>query len=53
MGSKKKKIIFKDYFVEGLENAPESMNLLFGGDKIGKLIVRISKEPFVLPSPKL
>jgi len=49
----KKKIVWKDHFIEGLENAPDGLSLLFSGDKIGKLIVKISREPFVLPSPKL
>jgi len=49
----KKKIKSKDHIVDGLENAPESLSILFSGEKVGKLIVKISREPFVLPSPKL
>jgi len=30
-------------FVDGLENAPEALNRLFSGDKMGKLVVRIAE----------
>jgi len=49
----KGKIKFNDHIIEGLENAPESLNILFSGDKVGKLIIKISQEPIIPPSPKL
>ncbi len=31
--------------VDGLENAPEAVNMLFDGSNRGKLVVKISEEP--------
>jgi NADPH-dependent curcumin reductase CurA len=39
------KINYKVDIVEGLKNAPSTMNRLFDGSHSGKLIVQVSKEP--------
>lgn len=39
------RIKWKDHVVDGLENAPEALSLLFSGKNEGKLMVRISPEP--------
>ena len=39
------KIKYKVHVVEGLENAPEAVKLLFSGGNDGKLIVQVSDEP--------
>lgn len=36
---------WKDHVVDGLENAPDALGLLFTGANDGKLVVRISAEP--------
>lgn len=35
---------YRETIVEGLENAPEALNKLFDGDKVGKLLVKVSDE---------
>ncbi|MBA3856116.1 MAG: NADP-dependent oxidoreductase [Cyanobacteria bacterium PR.3.49] len=37
------KIKHKETIVDGLENAPESLNLLFDGGNIGKLLIKVSE----------
>ena len=39
------KIIYKENFVDGLENAPGAFLGLFRGTNFGKLIVRVSPDP--------
>jgi NADPH-dependent curcumin reductase CurA len=39
------KIQYRVHVVEGLENAPQAMNMLFDGSNKGKLIVKVSEEP--------
>lgn len=39
------RIKWKDHIVEGLDQAPASLDLLFSGRNDGKLLVRISDEP--------
>ena len=39
------KIHFETDIVEGLENAPSSLERLFSGKNLGKLVVRVSQEP--------
>jgi len=39
------RIRWKDHVVQGLENAPEALNLLFSGGNDGKLVVQVSPEP--------
>ncbi|WP_439102077.1 NADP-dependent oxidoreductase [Congregibacter sp.] len=39
------KICFETDVVEGLENAPASLERLFTGKNLGKLVVRVSEEP--------
>lgn len=36
---------WKDHVVDGLENAPEALGLLFTGAHDGKLVIRVSDEP--------
>lgn len=36
---------WKDHVVDGLENAPDALGLLFTGANDGKLVIRISDEP--------
>jgi NADPH-dependent curcumin reductase CurA len=38
------KLKHRDTIVEGLENAPEAVNMLFDGDNVGKLMVRIADD---------
>ena len=42
---KDEKIIYKENFVDGLENAPGAFLGLFRGTNFGKLIVRVSPDP--------
>lgn len=37
------KIKHKETIIEGLENAPESLNILFDGGNIGKLLIKVSE----------
>ena len=39
------KLKYREHIVEGLENAPTSINMLFDGSNKGKLIVKITEEP--------
>ena len=39
------KIRFETDIVDGLENAPASLDRLFTGKNLGKLVVRVSDEP--------
>jgi len=39
------KIQYRVHVVEGLEKAPQAMNMLFDGSNKGKLIVKVSEEP--------
>ncbi len=39
------KIQYRVHVVEGLEKAPQAMNMLFNGTNKGKLIVKVSEEP--------
>ena len=39
------KLIFETDIVDGLENAPKSLERLFTGKNLGKLVVRVSPEP--------
>ena len=39
------KIKFETDVVEGLENAPASLDRLFTGKNLGKLVVKVSEEP--------
>ncbi len=39
------KLKWRAHVVEGLENAPEAINMLFEGANTGKLIVKVSEEP--------
>ncbi|MFT4768725.1 MAG: NADPH-dependent curcumin reductase CurA [Glaciecola sp.] len=39
------KIHYETDIVEGLENAPSSLERLFSGKNLGKLVVRVSQEP--------
>jgi len=41
------KIRNRTQMVEGIENALQALNMLFDGDNIGKLLVRVSPEPRV------
>jgi NADPH-dependent curcumin reductase CurA len=36
---------WKTHVVEGIENAPEAVNLMFSGANDGKLLVRVSPDP--------
>jgi hypothetical protein len=36
------RLVWKDHIVDGLENAPDALNLLFSGQNDGKLMVRVS-----------
>jgi len=38
-----KKIKYSEHIVDGLENAPETLQLLFKGENTGKLMIRIAK----------
>jgi NADPH-dependent curcumin reductase CurA len=37
------KLVHRETVVDGLENAPEALNRLFDGDKMGKLMVRVAE----------
>lgn len=37
-------LIWKDHIIDGLENAPDALNLLFNGKNDGKLMVRMASE---------
>ncbi len=37
------KLAHRETVVDGLENAPEALNRLFDGDKMGKLMVRVAE----------
>ena len=39
------KLKHRDTIVDGLERAPEALNLLFDGGNVGKLIVKIADPP--------
>jgi NADPH-dependent curcumin reductase CurA len=39
------KIQWRDHVVEGLENAPGALNMLFTGENTGKLLVQVGPEP--------
>jgi NADPH-dependent curcumin reductase len=39
------KIRFRDHVVDGLENAPNTVKMLFSGANDGKLLVRVSPDP--------
>ncbi len=39
------KIQYRVHVVEGLENAPQAVNMLFDGSNQGKLIIQVSEEP--------
>jgi len=39
------KIAWRDTIVEGLERAPEALNMLFRGENLGKLLVRVAPDP--------
>ena len=43
------KLQYKVDMVEGLPNAPRALNRLFDGANTGKLLVRVSEEPDLLP----
>jgi NADPH-dependent curcumin reductase len=44
------RIKHRDTVVEGLENAPQAINMLFEGQNLGKLVVKISDENGAEPS---
>jgi hypothetical protein len=39
------KITWRDTIVEGLERAPEALNMLFRGENLGKLLVQVAPDP--------
>jgi len=39
------KIAWRDTVVEGLENAPDALNMLFRGENLGKLLVQVGPDP--------
>ena len=39
------KLKYREDIVEGLENAPRAINMLFNGSNKGKLLIKIAKEP--------
>jgi NADPH-dependent curcumin reductase CurA len=39
------KLRHRDTVVEGLEKAPEAINMLFEGDNVGKLLVKVADDP--------
>ncbi len=39
------KIAWRDTIVEGLERAPEALNMLFRGENLGKLLVQVAPDP--------
>jgi NADPH-dependent curcumin reductase CurA len=39
------KISYRVDIIDGLKNAPETMNKLFDGSHSGKLIIQVSEEP--------
>ncbi|MFX0085926.1 MAG: zinc-binding dehydrogenase, partial [Candidatus Hodarchaeota archaeon] len=39
------KLKYREHIVDGLENAPTAINMLFDGSNKGKLIIKISEEP--------
>jgi NADPH-dependent curcumin reductase CurA len=39
------RIKYRQEIVEGLENAPKAIHKLFDGNKLGKLLVKVSEEP--------
>jgi hypothetical protein len=39
------KITWRDQIVEGLENAPRALNMLFAGENTGKLLVQVGPDP--------
>jgi len=39
------KIAWRDQIVEGLENAPRALNMLFAGENTGKLLVQVGPDP--------
>ena len=41
---KEGKIKFKEYIIEGLENAPDGLLKLFNGYNTGKMLVKVSDE---------
>ena len=45
--SREGKIKYTQEIVSGLENAPQAIHKLFTGDKIGKLLIKVSEEPKV------
>ena len=44
-GIKSGEIVYKEDFVDGLENAPEAFMGLLKGKNFGKLVVRTSEDP--------
>jgi NADPH-dependent curcumin reductase CurA len=39
------KIAWRDTIVEGLERAPDALNMLFRGENLGKLLVQVAPDP--------
>ena len=39
------KLKYREHIVNGLENAPTAIKMLFNGSNKGKLIVKITEEP--------
>lgn len=38
-----KKLVSKEHVIDGIENFPEALNVLFSGKNFGKLVLRVSK----------
>lgn len=39
------RLVHREHVIDGLERAPEALNMLFTGDNLGKLVVQVSDPP--------